>query len=150
MRDDQISAERARAAPDQASRSVDRVNHARTRWVRVGKWVMAAILALATLTWGFVQPLALRAVLTLCAVALVVVWAAVWARSDRAVGRRDVRPGRLWEFDLTSILFLVVVLAGGAIKVNGHDLTGRAWYWIPGALVVAGPLAVSALRTRRP
>ncbi|HTJ38926.1 MAG TPA: hypothetical protein VL738_37320 [Dactylosporangium sp.] len=146
---DDMSPEQARAALDRASRLSERIGEAGARWIRVGKWVMAAIFASATLTWGFVEPLALRTVLTLSVVAAAVAWAFVWARADRAVGRARPRR-RLWEFDLTALAFLVVVLAGDAVKVDGHALTGAAWYWIPAALAVAAPLTVSAFRTRRP
>src|SRR5262245_44324338 len=131
---EEVTPAQADAALARAEESMARMARSRLRWTQLGKLVMAGLFALVTLLWGFVEPLALRAVLTACAVALVPAWALIWGRSDRTVGRRG-KPRVLWDVNASWLLLVSVIFVGDAVEVNGRDMSGRPWYWIPATLL---------------
>lgn len=134
---------RDQAATDlaHARRSAGRVR-AEARWFVRYLVVFAAGFGVLTLVLGLVEPLWLRltvsGVLWLPLVAGMAWWASRQRATTSGVGRRAL-PGWIGTGGLYAV----------ALFVGTPDQLGRPAYWVPAAVVVTLPLAVTAWRESR-
>ncbi|GII52052.1 hypothetical protein Pth03_04410 [Planotetraspora thailandica] len=143
---EEMSPEQARAVlehADQLSRSV----RSRARSMQLYLGVCAAGNSIALLMFGLVEPVVLKAVLTLAAVILPFVVITLWYRR-LLVFARTPPPPRWGVFPYAWGAWVVWCAAAWIGDLAG--LYGRPAYWLPAALAVAVPLTLAALRERRP